>query len=158
MPNGWNRPNTFDSWHSYLSMDGMNRWTDLCQIHTEDVFGPSLRRVGMSRSKVKGQSYQGQKLVSWSLTSLFSTNMAISETKTRDKKFAFTTPAQYGRNGMASLQITLDKQQAHRFYCWWGVSTPACIVRAVGLAGYCLALPRISSYYYYYNCIPVQLL
>jgi len=30
------------------------------------------------------------------------------------------------------------------------------VVRAVSLAGYCLALPRISSFYYYYNCIPVQ--
>jgi len=30
-----------------------NRSTDLCQIHSEDVFGPSLRRVSMSRSTVK---------------------------------------------------------------------------------------------------------
>ena len=30
-----------------------NRWTDLCQIHREDVFGPLLGRVWMSRSKVK---------------------------------------------------------------------------------------------------------
>jgi len=29
------------------------------QIHMEDVFGPSLGRVGMSRSKVKGQGQQG---------------------------------------------------------------------------------------------------
>jgi len=27
-----------------------NRWTDLRQIHTEDVFGPSLGRVWRSRS------------------------------------------------------------------------------------------------------------
>jgi len=26
-------------------MDGRNRWTDLRQIHTEDVFGPSIGRV-----------------------------------------------------------------------------------------------------------------
>jgi len=30
-----------------------NCWTDLCQIYREDVFGPSLRWVWMSRSKVK---------------------------------------------------------------------------------------------------------
>jgi len=28
------------------------------------------------------------------------------------------TPAQYGRNGTASLQITSHKQQARRFYRW----------------------------------------
>ena len=38
-----------------------NRWTDLRQIHTEDVFGPSLGRVWKLRSKVKGQSHQRQK-------------------------------------------------------------------------------------------------
>jgi len=31
----------------------VNRWTDLRQIHMEDMFGPSLRRVWKSRSKVK---------------------------------------------------------------------------------------------------------
>jgi len=36
--------------------------TDLRQIHTEDVFGPSLRQI---RSKVKGQGHQGQKLHFW---------------------------------------------------------------------------------------------
>ena len=30
-----------------------NCWTDLCQIHMEDMFGASLGRVWMSRSKVK---------------------------------------------------------------------------------------------------------
>jgi len=35
--------------------------TDLRQIHTEDVFGPSLGGVWMSRSKVKCQGQQGQK-------------------------------------------------------------------------------------------------
>jgi len=30
-----------------------NCWTDLHQIHSEDVFGPSLGRVWRSRSKVK---------------------------------------------------------------------------------------------------------
>jgi len=30
-----------------------NHWKDLCQIHTEDVFGPSLGWVWRSRSKVK---------------------------------------------------------------------------------------------------------
>jgi len=28
------------------------------------------------------------------------------------------TSAQYGRNEMASLQITSHTQQARRFYCW----------------------------------------
>jgi len=30
-----------------------NQWTDLRQIHTQDVFGPSIRWVWQSRSKVK---------------------------------------------------------------------------------------------------------
>jgi len=30
-----------------------NRWMDFCQIHTEDMFSPLLRRVWRSRSKVK---------------------------------------------------------------------------------------------------------
>ena len=30
-----------------------NRWTDLRQIHREDMFGPSLRRIWMWESKVK---------------------------------------------------------------------------------------------------------
>jgi len=36
---------------------------DLHQIHIEDVFGPSLGRIGMSRSKVKDQGHHGQKNV-----------------------------------------------------------------------------------------------
>jgi len=36
-----------------------NCCTDLCQIHREDVC-PSLRRVWISWSEVKGQGYQGQ--------------------------------------------------------------------------------------------------
>jgi len=47
--------------HSHSTMDGRSRWTDLCQIHMEDVFGPLLGRDGMSRSKVKDQGQQGQK-------------------------------------------------------------------------------------------------
>ena len=35
-------------------------------------------------------------------------------------------------------------QQARRFYRRWGESLPACVVRAVGLADYGWALPRIS--------------
>jgi len=36
------------------TMDGRNRWTDLRQIHTEDVFGPSLESECQGqRSKVK---------------------------------------------------------------------------------------------------------
>jgi len=60
-PNGRNHRNTFDSWDSHSTMDGRNRWMDLRQIHTEDLFGPLLGCVWMSRSKVKGQCYQGQK-------------------------------------------------------------------------------------------------
>jgi len=37
-----------------------NRWTNLCQIHAEDVPDPSLGRV--RRSRVKGQGHQVQKL------------------------------------------------------------------------------------------------
>jgi len=56
-----------------------------------------------------------------------------------------TTPLQYGRSGMASLQITSCTQQARRFYRWRGESSSGCVVHAVGLADYCWALPRISS-------------
>jgi len=56
-----------------------------------------------------------------------------------------TTPPQYGGNGTASLQKTSRTQQARRFYPWWGESSPACVVRAVGLAVYSWALPRIFS-------------
>jgi len=38
-----------------------NRWTDLHQIHKEDVFGPSPGQIWRSRSKVKGQGHQAQK-------------------------------------------------------------------------------------------------
>jgi len=38
-----------------------NCWTDLRPIHMEDVFGPSLKQVWRSRSKVKGQGHQRQK-------------------------------------------------------------------------------------------------
>jgi len=36
-------------------------WSDLREIHRVDVFGPSLERVWMSRSKAKGQGHEGQK-------------------------------------------------------------------------------------------------
>jgi len=40
--------------HTGLCMKYLrNRWTDLHQIYTKDVFGPSLGRVWRSRSKVK---------------------------------------------------------------------------------------------------------
>ena len=38
-----------------------NHWTDLRQIHKEDVFGPALGGVSRSRSKIKAQGHQGQK-------------------------------------------------------------------------------------------------
>jgi len=41
----------------------------------------------------------------------------------------YNTP-QYGQNGMASLQMTSRMQQACRFYCWQGESSPACVMRA----------------------------
>jgi len=46
----------FYLWIEYLE----NGWTDLRQIHREDVFCLSLGGVWMSRSKVKGQGHQGQ--------------------------------------------------------------------------------------------------
>jgi len=46
----------------FLFVHEMSRdWTDLRQIHTEDVFGPTLGRVWRSRSKVKDQDHQRQK-------------------------------------------------------------------------------------------------
>jgi len=47
----------FYLWIKYLR----NRWTDLRQIHSKYVCKPSLGRVWMSMSKVKGQGHQGQK-------------------------------------------------------------------------------------------------
>ena len=52
------------------------------------------------------------------------------------------TPAQYGRNGTASLQITSHTQQAHRFYRW--CVRAQCVRRALGLAVDRWALPHIS--------------
>jgi len=34
----------------------LNRWTDLCQIHTEGVFGPSFEEF-----EGQGQGYRGKK-------------------------------------------------------------------------------------------------
>jgi len=49
-------------WFFCLCMKHLgNRWTDLRQIHTQDVFGPSLGRVWRPRSKLKDQGHQGQK-------------------------------------------------------------------------------------------------
>jgi len=86
-----NRRNAFDSWNSHLTMNGRNRSTDLRQIHMEDVFGYSLGRVWMSRSKVKDQSRKGQKT-----------------------RCALTTPAVW-TEWNASLQIKSRKQQTRRF-------------------------------------------
>jgi len=56
-----------------------------------------------------------------------------------------TTPPQCGLNGTASLQITSRTQQARRFYRCRGQTSPACVMRAVGLADYRWPLSRISS-------------
>jgi len=55
------------------------------------------------------------------------------------------TPAQYGRNGTASLQITSHTQQARRFYRW---CMRACVRSACGVrlawritAGLCHTFP-----------------
>ena len=55
------------------------------------------------------------------------------------------TPAQYGRNGTASLQITLHTQQPRRFYRW---CVRACVRSACGVrcawritSGLCHAFP-----------------
>ena len=49
------------------------------------------------------------------------------------------TPAQYGRNGTASLQITSHTPNLHVDFI-----AGACVRRALGLADYRWALPRIS--------------
>jgi len=64
-----------------------------------------------------------------------------ARTSTYSLTFRVATPAQYGRNGTASLQITSHTQQVRRFYRW---CVRACVVRALGLADYRWALPRIS--------------
>ena len=58
------------------------------------------------------------------------------------------TPAQYGRNGTASLQITSHTQQARRFYRW---CVHACVRSACGVrwawritAGLCHAFPYVA--------------
>ena len=107
-----NRQNAFDAWVSYSTTDGTSCWTDLRQIHTEDVFSPSLGPFGMSRSKVKGQDHQGQKT-----------------------RCSLTIRPQYGLNGTASLQITSRKQQTHRFDRWRWVSLPACLRACAGPGG-----------------------
>jgi len=62
------------------------------------TFDLDILRVGytmtlsasLSEIKVIGQSSRSHELVSWSLMSLFSTNMAISETtRSHDKSFFF---------------------------------------------------------------------
>jgi len=108
----------------YSTTDGTNCWTDLHQIDTEDMFGPLLGRVGMSGSKIKHRGHQGQR-----------THCAL------------TTPPQYGRNRMPSLQITSRKQQARRCDHWGGCLRRPAWMRALGLAGYHWALPRISSFF-----------
>jgi len=49
------------------SILGSNGWQEplngFVPTSHEDVFGPSLGQVGMSRSKIKGQGHQGQKNV-----------------------------------------------------------------------------------------------
>jgi len=61
---------------------------------------------------------------------------------TRDKNALCTqnTPSLCGRNGTPSLQITARTQQTRRFDRCRGAG-----MRALGLAGYRWALPRISS-------------
>jgi len=62
---------------------------------------------------------------------------------TRDKKALCTSnTARCGRNGTPSLQITSRMQQTRRFDRCRGVFAA---MRALGLAGYRWALPRISS-------------
>ena len=46
-------------YENLISPEPLN--ADLCQIHTEDVFDPSLGIIWSSRSKVKGQDHQRQK-------------------------------------------------------------------------------------------------
>ena len=53
------------------------------------------------------------------------------------------TPAQYGRNGTASLQITSHTPNLHVDFIA-GACVRACDVRALGLADYRWTLPRIS--------------
>jgi len=53
------------------------------------------------------------------------------------------TPAQYGRNGTASLQIMSHRPNLHVDFIA-GACVRACVRRALGLADYRWALPHIS--------------
>jgi len=91
---------------------------DLHQIHMEDVFGPSLGRVGMSRSKVK---------------------------VTRDKKHAMhsITPRQW-RNETRTLQIT---SSSSRWDHSVAVVLVACVWFMFGKTSLALVLPFLLQRY-----------
>jgi len=62
-----------------------NRQTDLPQIHMQDVFGPSLGQVSLSRPKIKGQGHQRQQEGQHPLTGQRAANFKV----TRDKNGIF---------------------------------------------------------------------
>ena len=129
VPNAQNRRNAFDSWDSHSTTD-MNGWQEPLNGFAPNSHGRRVWSSARTSLNVKVKSQKSKVKVN------------------RDKKrTALTTPLQCGRNGTASLHITSRKQQARRFHRWRGVSSPACVVRALSLAGYRWALPRISSSY-----------
>ena len=130
-PNARNRRNAFDCWNSYSTIDGRNgRWTDLCQIHKEDVSSPSLGRVRMSRLK----------------------RNKVKVTTDKNALCTHNTPL-CRRNETPSLQVTSRKQQLRRFDRCRGMSSPACVVHALGLESYRWVLPRISSWIFFSESI-----
>ena len=83
-----------------------NGWTDLCQIHREDVFGSSLRRVWMSSVNFKGQRSR----------------------RTKDALCSAITPQQWW-NGMCSLQMSpCSSGRHHSVAARGGVILVACVL------------------------------
>ena len=83
-----------------------NGWTNLCQIHREDVFGSSLRRVWMSSVNFKGQRSR----------------------RTKDALCSAITPQQWW-NGMCSLQMSpCSSGRHHSVAARGGVILVACVL------------------------------
>jgi len=96
-----------------------NCWTDLREIHREDVFGPLLGRVWMSRSKIK---------------------------VIRNKKHAVHSHyPQQRRNGTSWLQTTSCSSRWHHSVAAGGVISVACMRFMFGKTS--LALVLICFYF-----------
>ena len=101
----------------------------------------SLTRTSLN-VKVKGQGHQRQKLVSWSLTSLFSTNTAISETNQRQKTRCSLPSPPATRNETCLLQVTSRSGRRHHSIAagggWFWRPCVRCMFGKTSLALVCI--------------------